>query len=168
MTAMPDRFNTRDEADYKVERRSRFCRSPRIIGVMRGRAQLIVAVALAIGLSGCESPEPLGPTPVDQGVIVYLNSGYRGVSQQVGADVDEISGRLKAPATRRREARAPGTICISSIRVLPGWHARIYGDKNYRGAVLEVTADVPDLSRVHGSCSDSYDDCISSICVIKN
>jgi hypothetical protein len=35
-------------------------------------------------------------------------------------------------------------------------------------ARIEVTADVPDLARVHGSCSDTYDDCISSIRVIKN
>jgi hypothetical protein len=134
---------------------------------MPARAQVIVAIAMTIGAIGCESPEPLGPTPVDQGVIVYLNSGYRGVSQQVGADVDDL-GKIEGPCSASEGGTGTWNDCISSIRVLPGWHARIYGDKNYRGAVLEVTADVPDLARVHGSCSDSYDDCISSIRVIKD
>jgi hypothetical protein len=50
---------------------------------------------------------------------------------------------------------------------LPGWRARIYGDKNFRGAVLDVTADVPDLEAIRGDCSGSYNDCFSSIRVIK-
>jgi hypothetical protein len=133
---------------------------------MRGRAHLIVAAA-TIGLGACGGPEPLGPTPVDQGVIVYLNSGYRGISQQVGADVDDL-GKIEGPCSASEGGTGNWNDCISSIRVLPGWRARLYGDKNYRGAVLEVTADVPDLSRVQGSCSDNYNDCISSIRVIKN
>lgn len=122
---------------------------------------------MTIGLSACESPEPLGPTPVDQGVIIYLNSGYRGISQQVGADVDDL-GKIEGPCSAAEGGTGNWNDCISSIRVLPGWSARIYGDKNYQGAVLEVNGDVPDLSHVQGSCSGSYDDCISSIRVIKN
>jgi hypothetical protein len=57
--------------------------------------------------------------------------------------------------------------CISSIRVLPGWTARIYGDKNFRGAVLEVTSDIPDLSKIDRDCSGSNNDCISSIRVMR-
>jgi len=121
---------------------------------------------LSLGMA-CETLEPLGPTPVDQGVLIYLNSGYRGVSQQVGADVDDL-GKIEGPCGASEGGTGTWNDCISSIRVLPGWSARIYGDKNYRGAVLEVTADVPDLKQVHGSCSGSYDDCISSIRVIKN
>ena len=134
---------------------------------MGSAARLFAATMLSLGLMACETPEPLGPTPVDQGVLIYLNSGYRGVSQQVGADVDDL-GRIEGPCGASEGGTGTWNDCISSIRVLPGWSARIYGDRNYRGAVLEVTADVPDLKLVHGSCSGSYDDCISSIRVIKN
>jgi hypothetical protein len=51
--------------------------------------------------------------------------------------------------------------------LLPGYYARIYGDRNFRGAVLEVTQDIPDLGALRGDCSGSYDDCISSIRVVK-
>jgi hypothetical protein len=132
-----------------------------------GYARLFAATMLSLGFMACETPEPLGPTPVDQGVLIYLNSGYRGVSQQVGADVDDLS-KIEGPCGASEGGTGTWNDCISSIRVLPGWSARIYGDKNYRGAVLEVTGDVPDLKQVHGSCSGSYDDCISSIRVIKN
>ena len=51
-----------------------------------------MAAALGFGLISCgDTIEPLGPTPLDQGIVVYLNSGYRGVSQQVGADVTDLS-----------------------------------------------------------------------------
>jgi hypothetical protein len=51
--------------------------------------------------------------------------------------------------------------------VLPGYSARLYGDKNFRGALLEVTEDVPDLRALRGDCSGSFDDCVSSIRVLK-
>ncbi len=134
---------------------------------MRSASCFIAVNALSLAVTSCSSPEPLGPTPLDQGIVIYLNSGYRGVSQQVGADVVDLE-EIEGPCNPSEGGTGTWNDCISSIRVLPGWGARIYGDKNYRGAVLDVTADVPDLSQVHGSCSGSYNDCISSIRVFKN
>lgn len=126
-----------------------------------------VACAAALGFTlGCGS-QPLGPTPVDQGIILYIHSDFRGTSQQVGVDVPNF-GNVEGPC-QIDENGGGGTWndCISSIRVLPGWRARIYGDKNFRGAALDVTEDIPDLEMVRGDCSGSYNDCISSIRVSR-
>jgi peptidase inhibitor family I36 len=139
----------------------------RIIGFVGRTARIIGAAVTALLLASCESNEPLGPTPLDQGIVVYLHSGYRGVSQQVGADVDDL-GKIEGPCNVTEGGLGTWNDCVSSIRVLPGWSARIYGDKNYRGGVLDVNADIPDLSKVQGSCSGSYNDCISSIRVFKD
>jgi hypothetical protein len=121
-----------------------------------------------VAIAACGGgPQPLGPTQLDQGVVVFMNSGFRGTSQQVGADVPDL-GKAEGPCSADEGGTGSWNDCISSIRVLPGWSARVYGDKNFRGAVLEVTADVADLSSLRGDCSGSYDDCISSIRVIKN
>jgi hypothetical protein len=131
-----------------------------------GRRFLWVA-ALAWVIGGCAGPTALGPTPLDQGVVVYMHSGFRGTSQQVGADVVDLT-KVQGPCAVDDSGNGSWNDCISSIRVLPGWSARLYGDRNFRGAVLEVTADVADLSALRGDCSGSYDDCISSIRVVKN
>ena len=123
--------------------------------------------ALACVIGGCAGPTPLGPTPLDQGVVVYMHSGFRGTSQQVGSDVVDLT-KVQGPCATDESGNGSWNDCISSIRVLPGWSARLYGDRNFRGAVLEVTADVADLSAVRGDCKGSYDDCISSIRVVKN
>jgi hypothetical protein len=77
-------------------------------------------------------------------------------------------GKVEGPCGAAEGGLGTWNDCISSVRVLPGWSARIYEDKNYRGAVLDVNADILDLSGVHGSCSDSFNDCISSIKVFRN
>jgi hypothetical protein len=43
----------------------------------------------------------------------------------------------------------------------------LYGDRNFNGATLEILEDVTDLKAVSGSCSGSYNDCISSIRVYR-
>jgi hypothetical protein len=128
-------------------------------------ARFAAAAALAFA-TACGS-QPLGPTPVDQGIVVYLHSDFRGTSQQVGADVADL-GKAEGPCqVDENGGGGSWNDCISSIRVLPGWRARIYGDKNFRGAALDVTADIPDLDAVRGECSGSYNDCISSIRVSR-
>lgn len=141
---------------------------PCIICPVRPARRLLSAAGLGLTVAACGGgPQPLGPTPLDEGVVVFMNSGYRGTSQQVGTDVPDL-GKAQGPCAADENGAGSWNDCISSIRVLPGWSARLYGDKNFRGAVLEVTADVPDLSSLRGDCSGSYDDCISSIRVIKN
>jgi hypothetical protein len=133
---------------------------------MRSARRVLCAAAVALLIPGCGSIQPLGPTPLDQGIVVFIHSGFRGTSQQVGADVPDLT-RVEGPCATDDGGKGSWNDCISSIRVLPGWSARLYGDKNFRGAVLEVTADIADLSAIRGTCSGSYDDCVSSIRVIK-
>jgi hypothetical protein len=131
------------------------------------RAASWVVCAAALGFAMACGSQPLGPTPIDQGIVVYLHSGFRGTSQQVGIDVADL-GKVEGPCqVDENGGGGSWNDCISSTRVLPGWRARIYGDKNFRGAVLDVTQDISDLEAVRGDCSGSYNDCISSIRVTR-
>jgi hypothetical protein len=134
---------------------------------MRRVIRVLCAAALSLPIPACGGIEPLGPTPVDQGVIVFMHSGFRGTSQQVGADVTDLT-RVEGPCNVSSDGGTGSwNDCISSIRVLPGYYARLYGDKNFRGAAVEVIEDVPDLRALKGDCSGSFDDCVSSIRVLK-
>jgi hypothetical protein len=133
---------------------------------MRSARRVLYAAVLVFLIAGCGSVEPLGPTPLDQGIVIFIHSGFRGPSQQVGADVPDLT-RAEGPCAADEGGKGSRNDCISSIRVLPGWSARIYGDKDFRGSVLDVTGDVADLSAIRGECSGSYDDCVSSIRVVK-
>jgi hypothetical protein len=134
---------------------------------MRSVSRVLGAAAFVLVVPACGGVEPLGPTPLDQGIVVFSHSGYRGTSQQVGTDVPDLT-RVEGPCNVGDEGGAGSwNDCISSIRLLPGYSARLYGDRNFRGAVVEVTQDIPDLSAIRGDCSGSYDDCISSIRVLK-
>jgi len=54
--------------------------------------------------------------------------------------------------------------CVSSIRIAPGWRAIVFRDDDFSGQRLEVTANVPNLQLVAGSCGhDGLNDCITSI-----
>ena len=134
---------------------------------MRAVLRTLGTSVLSLLIPACGGVEPLGPTPVDRGVLVFMHSGFRGTSQQVGADVTDLT-RIEGPCNIGEEGGTGSwNDCISSIRVLPGYYARLYGDRNFRGAVLEVTEDVLDLKALHGDCSGSFDDCVSSIRVFK-
>lgn len=134
---------------------------------MRPSVHVVSAATLALALCGCQGRSLLGPTPVDQGIIVFMHSGFRGTSQQLGTDVSDL-GKVQGPCGGdESESSRTWNDCISSVRVLPGWGATLYGDKNFRGAALEIAEDVADLGARVGSCSGSYDDCISSIRVYR-
>jgi hypothetical protein len=134
---------------------------------MRPSVRLLFAAVLASLLGACGGPQPIGPTPVDQGIIVFMHSGFRGTSQQLAADANDLT-KVQGPCgSDESESSRTWNDCISSVRVLPGWAATLYGDKNFHGAALEITEDVPDLAVRLGSCNGSYDDCISSIRVYR-
>jgi hypothetical protein len=98
---------------------------------------------------------------------MFIHAGFRGTSQQLAADVSDLANVQGPCGGSESEASRTWNDCVSSVRVLPGWGATLYGDKNYRGASLVVTEDVTDLGARPGSCSGSYDDCISSIRVYR-
>jgi hypothetical protein len=130
--------------------------------------RVLCATGLLLLVPACGGGvQPLGPTPVDQGIVVFMHSGFRGTSQQLGADVADLTLAEGPCNIGEDDPTGSWNDCISSVRVLPGYYARLYGDKNFRGAVLEITGDVSDLKAVDGHCSGSFDDCISSIRVVR-
>jgi hypothetical protein len=53
--------------------------------------------------------------------------------------------------------------CITSVRVSSGWRATFYGDEDFKGMRLEVTADLPNLRFVPGG---DFNDGVSSIRIL--
>ncbi len=134
---------------------------------MRPSVHVVSAAVLALLVCACGAPQPIGPTPLDEGIVVFMHAGFRGTSQQLAMDVSDL-GKVQGPCGGdESESSRTWNDCISSVRVLPGWGATLYGDKNFRGAALEITEDAADLGARVGSCSGSYDDCISSIRVYR-
>ena len=134
---------------------------------MRQVLRLTSAAIVAVALCACGGPEPLGPTAIDQGIIIYMHAGFRGTSQIVDGDVDKLTDVQGPCGGGEDESSRTWNDCVSSVRVFPGWGATLYGDSNFRGAALEVTGDIADLGAIRGSCDGSYDDCISSIRVFR-
>jgi hypothetical protein len=127
------------------------------------RIASVAALALLAPACGAER-QPLGPTAVDEGVVLYIHSGFRGTSQAIATDVanlDQVEGPcMKGDA---ESATLSWDDCISSLRVMPGWGATLYRNREFKGAALEVTSDTLDLSAVGGPCNGSFNDCISSL-----
>lgn len=136
---------------------------------MKAFLRVTCAATLALLLPACGSGlQPLGPTAVDEGIVVYIHSGFRGSSQAIAADVANL-GKVEGPCAKGdgESTTLSWDDCISSIRVMPGWGVTVYRDREFKGATIELTADSLDLSAITGSCSGSYNDCISSLRVSR-
>ena len=129
----------------------------------------LVSVSVALALAaGCSSIPSLGPTPADEGVVIFVNAAFAGPSQALNVDVPDL-GKVRGACSSGAEGETPTwEDCVSSVKVLPGWTAILYRDSNYKGASVTVTADTPNLRDVTGPCSnDSFNDCVSSIRVSR-
>jgi hypothetical protein len=125
------------------------------------------AALIVLGLPSCTDLKPLGPTPLDEGIVLYIHAGFQGPSQSINSDIRNL-GDVEGPCAEGDDASSlTWNDCVSSVRVLPGWGATLYGDRNFRGATLEVTGDLADLKVISGPCSGSYNDCVSSIRVYR-
>ena len=126
-----------------------------------------IVVALAVVACG-GGMQLLGPTPADQGIVIFLHADFAGPSQAMNVDVPDL-GNVAGPCSSGAEGEVPTwSDCISSVKVLPGWSATLYKDPNYRGASVTVTSDTPNLKDLRGSCNkDTFNDCVSSIRVAK-
>jgi hypothetical protein len=52
--------------------------------------------------------------------------------------------------------------------VSPGWKATLYKDRDFKGKVLEISADVSNLQLMPGDCDHGgFNDCIESIKVMQ-
>jgi Peptidase inhibitor family I36 len=128
------------------------------------------ALALLVGLSGCEMPElPMAPSDLTSGVSIYEHANYQGNSALLTTGYEDLS-EFKGPCVHD-DGQGSVTLdwndCVSSIKVARGWRAIIYRDSDYDGQSAEIVADAPNLQLVAGTCShDGLNDCVTSIKVI--
>ena len=132
---------------------------------MRRDVASSIAVVLSLALGACSDSDflILGPTPLDEGIIIYVHADFAGPSQALNVDVRDLT-RVEGPCSGGSEGETPTwTECVSSIRVLPGWSATLFEDEDYQGESLTITADTPNLREIPGPCDDSFNDCVRSI-----
>jgi hypothetical protein len=130
-------------------------------------------VFLVVAMSGCGDSSlytlPTAPSDLTSGITIYEHWNYQGASAAVTSDIADL-GDYDGPCIDKDDDLASYPLwdeCISSIRVAPGWRAIIYRNRDFRGESLEITADVPNLQLVRGSCPhDGLNDCITSIRVL--
>ena len=126
---------------------------------------VVVALAAAAGCGGGFTV--LGPTPADQGIVIYVHADFAGPSQAMNVDVADL-GKVEGSCTSGAEGETPSWAdCVSSVKVMPGWSATLYRHANYKGDSVSVTADTPNLRSLRGPCKDTFNDCVSSIRVSR-
>jgi Peptidase inhibitor family I36 len=126
-----------------------------------------LSVALLM-LAGCGTDlSVLGPTPPDQGIVIFMHADYAGSSQAVNVDVHDLT-KTEGPCSSGGEGEQPTwKKCVSSVRVFPGWSATLYDDEDFKGRSITLTADTPNLRNLTGPCDGSFNDCVRSIRVTK-
>jgi hypothetical protein len=126
-----------------------------------------LSVALLM-LAGCGTDlSVLGPTPPDQGIVIFVHADYAGSSQAVNVDVHDLT-KTEGPCSSGGEGEQPTwKKCVSSVRVFPGWSATLYDDEDFKGRSITLTADTPNLRDLTGPCDGSFNDCVRSIRVTK-
>jgi hypothetical protein len=134
---------------------------------------MVVLVLLAC--SACMADLPTAPDELTSGIVVYQYANYGGESAQITSDISDLS-HFRGPCehTGYSDPEEGDSYyydwedCISSVRVAPGWRATLFRDSGYDSDSLQITADIPNLKRVHGHRSkDGMGDCLSSIRVRK-
>ena len=135
---------------------------------MRWFLHVTFGACAALGLVSCDSVMTIGPTPSTDGIVIYLHADYVGTSQQLAVDIEDL-GHVEGPCVEADDnsATARWDDCISSIRVMPGWRATLYRDTKFKGSSLVISEDTPNLDRLPGPCSGSFNDCVSSIRVSR-
>jgi hypothetical protein len=134
------------------------------------RSAVAVALALLL-LPGCGERLPTAPAALATGIAVHEDANFSGESAHITRDLSDLSAFFGPCRHPDPDPDYPDTYdwedCISSVRVAPGWRARLYRDRGYRGDSLDITADVPDLQLAPGNCSKGgLNDCVSSVRLI--
>jgi hypothetical protein len=135
---------------------------------VRINARSLPLVLLVVLLPACSDPLiTLGPVPSDQGVTFHIHAGFAGAGQSVNADIRDLA-KVEGPCTSGAEGEKPTWAdCISSMRIVSGWKATLYEDKEFEGRSVTLTTDTPDLTKVPGPCDGSFNDCVSSMKVAR-
>jgi hypothetical protein len=130
----------------------------------------VLAAAALLLTAACGTPKLLS---APEGIAIFEDREYRGRSVTIDRDIRDLD-EFQGPCYETEGSYPTQSTsytwndCISSIRVPAGWSATVYGDDDYEGSSLTITADVPDLRRVPGRCGEGMNDCISSIRVSRD
>ena len=126
---------------------------------------LVVALVCA---AGCGSIPALGPTPANEGIVIYVHADFAGPSQALNVDVADL-GKVQGSCSSGAEGETPTwASCVSSVKVMPGWTATLYQKANYKGESVTLASDAPNLKDLRGPCDKStFNDCVSSIRVAR-
>jgi hypothetical protein len=129
---------------------------------------ILTGVVVTFGIAGCGSSiQALGPTPADQGIVIYMHADFAGPAQALNVDVPDL-GNVQGSCSSGAEGETPTwRACVSSVKVLPGWTATLYRDPRYKGASVTLTSDTPNLRALSGPCDHTFNDCVSSIRVAR-
>ena len=129
------------------------------------------ALAALVALGACHQKTlPTAPSDLMTGITIYPHANFEGQSAHLTGDVRNLSD-FSGPCEHTTSTGITTEIkvydwndCVSSVKVALGWRATLHSDDDFRGHSLEITADVPNLEFVPGSCSrGGLNDCITSI-----
>jgi len=137
------------------------------------KRQVILMILVAL-LAACQKELPMAPSDLASGIVVYEHANYLGASAHITTDVDDLTD-FKGPCLRTTNCSPNGLCdyteswddCISSVRVAPGWQAVLWEDDDYSGDRLTVTEDIPNLDVTRGCSSRGFNDCVTSIRLLR-
>jgi hypothetical protein len=136
---------------------------------MASALRVCAVVLLPLLLAACTDSGTviLGPTPSDEGIVIFLHADFVGSSQALNVDVRDLT-RVQGPCSSGAEGEVPSWgKCVSSVRVLPGWSATFYREEDFKGRSVTLTTDTPNLRNLPGPCDGSFNDCVTSIRVMR-
>ena len=114
-------------------------------------------------LGACRIKLPAAPSELTEGIVIFQDVSYTGASAHVTKDIADLQD-YGGPCKRQEVELGNWGVCISSIRVAPGWRATVYTEVAYSGQFLNVVEDTPNMMLVNGDCKEGgLNDCILSI-----
>lgn len=137
---------------------------------MKALVRTAFAILGSVLAASCVHSLPTAPSDVTTGLIIYLEANFLGSSALITKDIADLKD-YKGPCILADSGGPYGGTaeyrwndCVSSIRIASGWRATVYRDDHFKGESLEITADVPNLQLVRGSCPhNGMNDCITPI-----
>jgi len=137
------------------------------------KRQAILIVAISF-LAACQKELRMAPSDLMSGIVVYEHANYLGESAHITTDVDDLTD-FKGPCLHTTancgqygcSTEESWDDCISSVRVAPGWQAVLWEDDDYSGDRLTVTGDIPNLDATRGCSSQGFNDCVTSIRLVR-
>jgi hypothetical protein len=134
---------------------------------MRG-ANLWAAAACSALLWACDDDH----TGASEGITFFEHPDYEGDSITLAggfSDFDDLRGPCNPTVDPVTGVPRDGDWdnCASSVLVDTGWEATVYEHDDYEGDTLVIGRNIADLDDVRGPCGDDWDDCISSIRVLR-